>query len=172
MTAPQGNTSSKKVILTIVAIAVAVLSGWYLQPWYHDSEDSPAVLVTIFSVLAGFLVAVMAIVANGSTRRGRNWRQDTYYLKLLRKEMRRHKVTFFIFIIVLALTFLTTISSSWHVNAQKIVEILALSFATLGLIDSFRLANILGNSQLESLEHEIRVRRDKETGETKPDQNS
>ncbi|MGJ7462294.1 hypothetical protein ACR80S_14445 [Halomonas sp. MA07-2] len=156
--------SGRKVATELTSVAIALLTGWLLQPWYHRSEDATSVLVTVFSILAGFLAAVMAIVANDRVLRGRNWRQDTYYLAEVRRELLRHSVTFYIYLAVLVLAFFTSISSTWPVWAQRWTEHSLLFFATLGIFHSFQLPRILSRKHVTAIEKEIRQRRERETG--------
>lgn len=165
MTTGQPRISRKKVAFELASWMLAGVASWLLQPWYHRSEDAVSVLVTVFSILAGFLAAVMAIVANDRVLRGRNWRQDTYYLRLIRNELRRHKLTFYIYLMVLVLAFLTTLSSSWPALAQRIVEHALIFFTTLGIVHSFQLPEILSRKHISAMEHQIRRRREQETGE-------
>lgn len=156
--------SKRKVAMEVVSVVIALLAGWLLQPWYHRSEDATSVLVTVFSILAGFLAAVMAIVANDRVLRGRNWRQDTYYLREIRRELLRHSVTFYVYLAVLVLAFLTSISSTWPLWVQQWTEHGLLFFATLGIFHSFQLPKILSRKHVTAMEKEIRRRREKETG--------
>lgn len=156
--------SKRKVAMEVASVVIAVLAGWLLQPWYHRSDDATSVLVTVFSILAGFLAAVMAIVANDRVLRGRNWRQDTYYLREIRRELLRHSVTFYVYLAVLVLAFLTSISATWPLWVQQWTEHGLLFFATLGIFHSFQLPKILSRKHVTAMEKEIRRRREKETG--------
>ena len=156
--------SKRKVAMEVVSVVIAVLAGWLLQPWYHCSDDATSVLVTVFSILAGFLAAVMAIVANDRVMRGRNWRQDTFYLAQIKRELLRHSVTFYVYLAVLVLAFLTSISSTWPLWVQQWTEHCLLFFATLGIFHSFQLPKILSRKHVTAMEKEIRRRREKETG--------
>ncbi len=166
MTLGAQKISKKKVAYELASWVLAGVASWQLQPWYHTSKDAVTVIVTVFSILAGFLAAVMAIVANDRMLRGRNWRQDTYYLRLIRNELLRYKLTFYIYLSVLVLSFLATLSSSWPDLAQRIVEHGLLFFSTLGILHSFQLPEIIGRKHVSALEHKIRRRREQETGET------
>ncbi|GEK71590.1 MULTISPECIES: hypothetical protein [Halomonas] len=165
MSVDRPRISQQKIIIALASVALAGVASWFLQPWYHNSENAVIVLVTVFSILAGFLAAVMAIVANDRVLRGRNWRQDTYYLRLIRNELLRHKLTFYIYLMVLVLAFLTTLDSSWPSLAQQVTEHALLFFTTLGIVHSFQLPEVLSRKHVSAMEHQIRRRREKETGE-------
>lgn len=165
MSLDQPRISRKKVIVALVSVLLAGVASWFLQPWYHSSKDAVTVLVTVFSILAGFLAAVMAIVANDRVLRGRNWRQDTYYLRLIRNELRLHQLTFYIYLAVLVLAFMSSLDSSWPCLAQRLVEHGLLFFTTLGIIQSFQLPEVLKRKHISAMEHNIRRRRESETGE-------
>ncbi|WIX34955.1 hypothetical protein QO259_10055 [Salinicola sp. JS01] len=159
-------TSRKKVLYVAASVALAALASWALQPWFHKSEDAVTVLVTVFSILAGFLAAVMAIVANDRVLRGRNWKQDTYYLRLIKNELLKYSVIFHIYLITLVLSFVVSLDDHWPTWSQFWLERGLLFSTTLGVLYSFQLPALISRKHIDAMEHQIRQRRAKETGES------
>ncbi|BCB62811.1 hypothetical protein HaloA020_35120 [Halomonas sp. A020] len=167
MTENQPRRNFTKPILACVSVAIAALNAWKLQPWYHSSDDAVSVLITVFSILTGFLAAVMAIVANDRVLRGRNWRQDTFYLELIRGELALYKLIFYLYLMVLILAFLTSLEAQWPDCVQLWLERVLIFSASLGILSSFHLPEIISRKHIQAMEHQIRTRRDKETGSKK-----
>ncbi|WP_342596321.1 hypothetical protein AAGT95_09475 [Salinicola lusitanus] len=157
--------SKKKVFYVAASLVLAALASWKLQPWFHSSEDAVTVLVTVFSILAGFLAAVMAIVANDRILRGRNWRQDTYYLRLIKNELLKYSIIFYIYLVTLVLSFVVSLDSHWPDWSQCWLERALLFTTTLGVLYSFQLPALISRKHVNAMQHQIRQRREKETGE-------
>lgn len=138
-----------------LAMVLSALCGYAFQPWYHVSSDAPSILATILSILAGFLVAVMAIVGDERTLRGKNWRQDTFYLGEVRRQLLRHRVMFYLYLGVLLLIFVGSLSSTWATSAQIAIERLVVFSAVFALLLSFRLPGELTTRQLDLLQRLI-----------------
>ncbi|MCK2046173.1 hypothetical protein [Chromohalobacter moromii] len=158
--------SRKKVAIEVASLLLSLAVAWFFQPWYHCSDNAIIVVVSVFSMLTGFLVAVMAIVANDRVMRGRNWRQDTFYLRQIKREMLRHKITFYIYLMVLVFAFCASVSGSWPSGAQQAAEHALLFFVSMGLLHSFQLPGVLSRKHITALEEQIRQRRDAETGKS------
>ena len=90
--------SRRKVLLAVLYSLIAAFFAWQFQEKYHNNSNALTVLVTVFSILAGFLIAVMAIVGNERALRGKNWRQDTFYLVQIRRDLKRHAALFYLYL--------------------------------------------------------------------------
>lgn len=164
----QTKTSKTKVILLIACLILAMGFAWYFQPKYHGNGNAMTVLVTVFSILAGFLIAVMAIVANDRALRGRTWKQDVYYLEKIKRDLVGHKFLFYIYLAVLVLAFLAELNLGWPALTQKTVEIILLFLSCLAMLLSFSLPGRLTKQHIEDLEKTIKDRREIELHSKKP----
>ncbi|MCY1532123.1 hypothetical protein D9M68_673740 [compost metagenome] len=106
----------------------------------------------------------MAIVASDRALKGRTWRQDTYYLQEVKKELLRHQLLFYLYLLVLALAFLAELELGWPGFAQSWLERVMLFLASLAMLFSFFLPGQLTRRHISDLEKIIRDRRDHETG--------
>lgn len=150
--------SPSKIAIIVAIIVVSTLSAWFLQPSYHNNANAIMVAATVFSVLAGFLIAVIAITTDERSLRGRNWRQDVVYLELIRRDVRRHRNLFVLYLLVLLLVFVGSMDLPWPVLAQTWLERVLLFLAISALLISFQIPAYLMRRHIARLEELIRER--------------
>lgn len=171
MNPSEAKISWGKVLAFGVSVLAAGFFAWKFQSKYHGNANALTVLVTVFSILAGFLVAVMAIVGSDRALRGRTWKQDTFYLVQVKRELRRHAVLFYLYLLILALAFLASLDLAWPCIVQTSVEYFLLFLACLAMLLSFALPGQLTRRHISDLETVIKARREQEISRRKtPDQ--
>ncbi|MEG9623093.1 hypothetical protein [Pseudomonas guariconensis] len=166
---PARKTSWRKVAYIVTCVIVSVFFAWQFQPKYHDNSNALSVLVTVFSILAGFLVAVMAIVGSERALKGRNWRQDTFYLLHVKQDLQKHSALFYLYLLVLALSFLASLKLDWPHILQTGVECVLLFLACLAMLLSFSLPGQLTRRHVSDLENAIKARRGRESSGARED---
>lgn len=87
------------------ALCVSVLCGVYGADWLKDNKEALANILTFFSVLAGFLVAVIALTADDRGLRGSSWRAKHYNAATIRRRLLRHRMLFSVYLIACFLAF-------------------------------------------------------------------
>ena len=145
-------------ICLVSALALAPL----LQPAYHGKADAMAALVTIFTVLAGFMLAVMALTADGRNLRRKDWRQDTYFLREIRDRLARYRMMFHLYLLVPALAIVTFIGPAWGEGVQRFAEGFVLFLAIFALLWSFRIPGEITSAHVRQLQAAIKEQRDAE----------
>lgn len=154
--------SLRKIATSVAICLVSGTAAWFLQPTYHGNANAITVAATVFSVLAGFLIAVIAITADERSLRGRNWRQDVGYLELIRGDVRRQRNMFVLYLLVLLLVFVGSMDLPWPVFAQVWLERVLLFLAVGALLVSFRIPGYLMRRHVARLEELIRERQKEE----------
>jgi peptidoglycan/LPS O-acetylase OafA/YrhL len=167
VTPEEPKVSRRKVLLAVFYALIAAFFSWQFQEQYHNNSNALTVLVTVFSILAGFLIAVMAIVGNERALRGRNWRQDTFYLVQIRRDLKRHAALFYLYLAILALAFLASLNLGWPNNFQIGVECFLLFLACVAMLFSFSLPGQLTKRHIKDLEMVIRTRQEEEIRQSK-----
>lgn len=152
-----------RIAYAAVAVAVGAALTPILFPWYHGNSDARSVLVTVFSILAGFLVAVMAIVSDDRSLSGRGWHQDTFVLRSVRAQLTRHRMLFQLYLVILVLTFVDALHPAWPEDLQCWIERATIFLSVIGLMFSFRLPEQLTRRHLDRLTAVIEERRAAET---------
>lgn len=161
----KANISLWRLSLAVLVVAGAATAAWLFQPRYNENIDALASsLVSIFSVLAGFLAAIIAVVANDRSLKGRTWRHDTFYLEKVRKELGKHQLLFYFYLAALVLAFVSQLKYEWPCHIQVWLERALLFVAALAISMSFALPARLTKRQIEDLEKVINDRADRETG--------
>ncbi|MFV3329898.1 hypothetical protein ACNFIA_03065 [Pseudomonas sp. NY15437] len=160
--------SWRKILLFGLYTLIAAFFAWQFQAKYHNNSNALTVLVTVFSILAGFLIAVMAIVGNERALRGRNWRQDTFYLIQIRRDLKRHAALFYLYLAILALAFLASLNLAWPDPVQIGVEGFLLFLACLAMLLSFALPGQLTRRHITDLEAIIKTRQEEELKQRPP----
>ncbi|HEP1206597.1 TPA: hypothetical protein QEN11_06835 [Stenotrophomonas maltophilia] len=116
-----------------LSLVLSGLVAWKFQPLIHGNTDALNTIVTVFSILAGFLVAVITIVGDGVLLGRASWRRDEQAISGVRKRLTRHKLMFQIYLLVLALVFAIQLhgkSADWMPWCERLMLFLA-SFAFL-----------------------------------------
>lgn len=160
---PKRPLSRMKVLGFVLSVVASFAFAQYLQPSYHNNSNALTVLATIFSILAGFVVAVLAMVSDERVLRGANWRQDVVYLELIKRDMLRHRAIFYLYLVVLSLAFVCAINVPLPEPAQIWGERILLFLSFFAMLRSFSLPGIISRRQMEHLEKLIKDRRDRET---------
>jgi hypothetical protein len=152
-----------KVVVAIALIFSAAAAAYFFQPRYHANDEALASLVSIFSILAGFLAAIMAVVANDRALKGRTWRHDSFYLLEVKKELSKHQLLFYMYLITLALAFFCQLGKETAWPLQEWFERLLMFIAFLSMCMSFALPARLTKRQVQDLEKVISDRMEKQT---------
>ena len=80
---------------TTVACIVAATAGSYFgQPLIHGNDTAINVIVTVFSILAGFLVAIIAIIGDPLLMPSGTWRVAEGARSKTIQRLTRHKYLF------------------------------------------------------------------------------
>lgn len=149
----------KKVRIGLFATILAVLSAHYGQPLIHENSQAINVIVTVFSVLAGFLVAIIAIVGDPVLLPPGTWRAAEMQRDKLTKRLVRHKWLFSLYLITLALVFLTLLLQKQYAQMTVWLERSYLFFGVLAFSLSMQLPASLMRLQKERIEAVIEHRR-------------
>lgn len=144
------NIDWKRIIFFLLVATVAIFAGFYGQPLIHDNKDAVGVIVNVFSILAGFLVAIMTLLGEPSLFNDQSWRADAVKRSNVYKRLVRHKWLFIAYLLVLGLVFASTLVTKKYPNEAFVIwlERAYLSLACYAFIMSLILPSRLMNLQL------------------------
>lgn len=152
---------STKAIVAAVVLFVAALAAWLGQPLVHDNDRAVDVVVTVFSILAGFLVAILSLVGEGVELRG-SWRLAELSRKRIERRLKRHQWLFFCYLVTLALIFVSTLVGGLAPSVVVWIERAYLFFAVLTFLLSLWLPWALARMQREKVDSVIEDIRQRE----------
>jgi hypothetical protein len=138
------------------------LASYYGQPLVHGNQDAINVIVTVFSILAGFLVAVITLVGDPKSLPSGSWQVARLGSELTYNRLIRHKWLFKAYLVTLFLIFVSIVIKNRFPSAQVVIEYIYMFFAAVSCFLSFKLPAALMELQQERIEHEIEERRKNE----------
>jgi hypothetical protein len=157
----EAKISVSKVVASIITAAASAIFAVCFMDSYHDNSNAVTVVTAAFSILAGFVIAVLGLGWDDRVIRARTWRHGVAELHLIKKDLRRHRLMFYLYLAVLALALFGTLVR--NASFAKILDFLVLFLSSIALIYSFRLPSYMTRRQLTELDKLIKARRDEET---------
>ena len=147
------------------AIAVILYSGagaFYGQPLIHGNDNAINIIVTVFSILAGFLVAIITIIGDPSSLPSGGWQRARLGSEVLYNRLTRHRLLFLLYLTTLLLIFIASLIKGKVPYIEIWIERIYLFFSIAAFSLSFQLPTSLMNLHKERIEHEIESRRERD----------
>lgn len=142
----------------LAAFGCAGCVALYGQPLIHDNNEAMQVLVSVFSVLAGFLIAIITMVGDASLLSGRSWAAAVMGRKQIEVQLAWHKLLFWLYLLTLGLIFAALLVGKIWPTVLVWLEGLVLFVSTLSFIASMGLPSTLMRVQMDMLDREIAAR--------------
>ena len=158
------NMGSVGVILAgFAAIIVTALfvTGFFGDPITCQNTDALIILATVFSVFAGFIIAITAVLGDPGILYSGSWRIASAHRRQLRRSLQRQAVLLYVYLSVLGLTFAAALLGnveSCSVIADWFTRI-ALSLGAGAFIWSFALPVSIFRANLNRLDEGVEARR-------------
>ncbi|BBA71746.1 hypothetical protein [Geobacter sulfurreducens] len=153
------NFDWKRIFFLVFALLAGVAAAFFGQPFIHGNERAINVIVTAFSILAGFLVAIMTIIGDPGLFANRSWRYAEVARKNLRNRLTRQKWMFILYLITLSLILLASLIEKTCPLVAVWLERVYLGTAVMAFILSFGLPSALMNIQLARHDEMIDAKR-------------
>lgn len=148
-----------KIRFGVLSSICAGLISYIGRSLIHENYDAMNVLVTVFSILAGFLIAVISVLGDPSLFRDGSWRLAEIERKESVIRLTKHKWLFTLYLISLGIVFALFLIKDKQPFISNILEILFLFFGSLSFIFSLQLPATLMRIQEEKIEREIEKRK-------------
>ena len=149
-------------------VLCAILGGiaaYFVQPFIEENSDIVIIVVTVFSVFAGFLIATIAIIGDPRMIHEGSWRIAEAGRDKIRRRLAWHVCLLFFYLITIALLFAGVVLEKALPEGGKIkaaVEWSYLFFGITGFLLTFALPVGLRKMQQEMYDAEIERRRQQE----------
>ncbi|TMO54108.1 hypothetical protein [Pseudoalteromonas phenolica] len=148
-----------------LGVCVALWGGifsWLAQPLIHGNQDAINIIVTVFSILAGFLIAVITLVGDPKSLPSGGWQVAQLGSTSTNNRLVRKKYLFYCYLITLFMIFAAVLMKKSFPQVIILLEYIYLFFGFIGSILSFKLPAALLELQNERIQNEINERRKKE----------
>ena len=152
----------KAVRVGILGIVLSSLSAYYGQPLIHENTEAINLIVTTFSVLAGFLVAIIAIIGDPALLPPGSWRAAEMERGKVIARLRRHRMLFLLYLITLLFIFLAVLIPDKYYSVIIWLERIFLFTGVLAFTMSFLLPSSLMQAQEERINTIIEHKRSEE----------
>ena len=137
-----------KIFACVASGLIAALLG---KDWIVGNNDAVSLIATIFSVLAGFLVAVMALIADDRFVRYRGNRFLHFDSKNVRSRLIRHKLLFQLYLVIMLLAFIVTLKLGIPTKASDVLHQVMLGLSVSAFLLSFSLPSQITAEYLRKL---------------------
>jgi hypothetical protein len=156
-----------RAIFILVCFICGIIGAYFGAEHVVANQDLINLLLTAFTVFAGFLVAVIAIVADPSTIPPGSWRIAENRRAEIDASLIRHMYLFYVYLVAIALLALATVLMKLNlpngVDAAKLW--LARAYLTVGITGfllTFGLPIMIVHMQRARIDREIERRRETE----------
>ncbi|MCT4655994.1 MAG: hypothetical protein N4A65_09320 [Cohaesibacter sp.] len=135
-----------------IALGVSGIVGYRFQPMVSNNPDAVNTVVTIFSILAGFLIAVITFIAEPTLQAAKNWQELQQMKETVRRKLFRQKLLFFLYLLTLGTALAMYLTPPASVEVLKWLQMAFLGLATFVFLASFSLPGSLMKIQMERYE--------------------
>lgn len=136
----------------ILALAISAFIGWRFQPMVANNPDAVNTVVTIFSILAGFLIAVITFIAEPTLQAAKNWEELQQMKETVRRKLFRQKILFFLYLLTLGIALAMYLTPPTSCMILQWLQTVFLGLATFVFLASFSLPGSLMKIQMDRYE--------------------
>lgn len=153
-----------KLLFIFSCFAFAAVAAYYCQPYIGDNSDVFTIIITVCTVFAGFLVAIISILGDPSLVPEGSWRQAELRRENIERRIIWHNYLFALYLLTIALVFFAAVlkkvpdTMTSH-TLKEWIERAYLFFGVGAFMLSFALPFSLHKLQMDRLEREIQRRR-------------
>jgi cytochrome bd-type quinol oxidase subunit 2 len=155
-------------IYIFLSIALGVVSGLFFHSSIHNNSQAINIIVTVFSILSGFLIAIITMIGDSAPLiNARSWRalelnRDRFITRLY-----RHKLLFLLYLSTLVIIFIASLIKGKYPEWYILLEQIFFGLAVTSFALSFSLPFSLINTQVKK--YDLLIESFKESG---PDQSA
>ena len=136
----------------VLAVIVSAFVGYWFQPSIANSPEAVNTVVTIFSILAGFLIAVITFIAEPTLSRAKDWQELQLMKATIQRQLFRQKALFFLYLVTLGIALAMFLVPKAHTETLWWLQTCFLGLATFVFLASFALPGSLTKIQMERYE--------------------
>jgi hypothetical protein len=152
-----------KYVYFLFCVAAGAMIAWSAQPYAHDNSDALLTIVTVMTVLAGFMIAIITVIGEPAMIPDGSWRAVRGRKAAIEAKILRHSYLFVLYLVTIAFIFAGAIIKKMPDNKISCwvpysIDCAYLFFGSTSFLLSFGLPFSLKKIQLERLELEEKRR--------------
>ena len=111
-----------RAFFILLCFALGAVGAFYAQPFMHGNADAVLIIVTVFTVFAGFLIAIITIIGDPIMIPEGSWRVAEGGRDRMERRLVWHIVLFVLYLITIGLLFVGAILDK-AINEQEALKI-------------------------------------------------
>ena len=152
-----------RLALILLGAAAMVLTLSHGDRFAQNNADALRILIMVFSILAGILIAIITLIGDPDSLYGGSWRIASIHRRQILKRLRRYRILFYVYLVVITLAFCTALLRSDEPNSLGRISAecqrFALGLGVAALVWSFGLPSAIINAHKERLREAVERRR-------------
>lgn len=152
------------VIYATASVLCGIAAAIWAQPLVAGNAEARNLIVTLFSILAGFLVAIMTLVGDPGSFANRSWRAHEQARDTIFARLARQKLLFYAYLLTLGLLFVSMVCGSSFPRVSIWLERVYVGLASASFLLSLRLPSLLMQIQMDRHEDLIQQKRQEADG--------
>ena len=142
----------------LFAICVGIIAGVFGHLLIDNNKDATGVIVTVFSILAGFLIAIITLLGDQSVLPG-SWRISEVKREAIKNKLVRQKWLFYLYLLTLLVIFISSLIDPHWPEFTDLLERIYFGLAATAFILSFQLPSTLMEVQMDRIDAVVGARR-------------
>ncbi|PZX04738.1 hypothetical protein [Celeribacter halophilus] len=135
-----------RILALVLNLAASFAAGYFIQPLISGNNDAINTIVTVFSILAGFLIAVITFIGDPGPR---DWKDLQLNKKSVEARLWRHRTLFHFYLMTLGLALAMFVVPEEYVVITIWLERAFVGLACFVFLASFTLPQSLMALQLD-----------------------
>jgi hypothetical protein len=156
-----------RLLFFVVCAAIGAAVSWISQPYVHENSDATTVIVTVMTVLAGFMIAIITVLGDPTSVPDGTWRTVEARRENIESKIIRHAYLFTLYLLALAFLFAATVLKKvpekdlWYGLSPwvKWIDYAYVFFGVTSFLLTFSLPFSLQKIQMERLKLEAQRRK-------------
>jgi hypothetical protein len=95
----------KRVFFILFCVGAGVMGAYFAQPYMHHNADAVLIIITVFTVFAGFLIAIITIIGDPIMIPEGSWRLAEGGREKMSRRLVMHIVLFVLYLVTIGLLF-------------------------------------------------------------------
>ena len=157
-----------RLALILVGAAAMILTLYNGDRFAQNNADALRILIMVFSILAGILIAIITLIGDPDSLYGGSWRIASIHRRQILRRLRRYRILFYVYLMVITLAFCTTLLRGPEPNPLSGIsagcERFALGLGVGALVWSFGLPSAIINAHKERLNQAVEGRKSRNAG--------
>ena len=98
-----------RALYILFCFVTGAICAYYGQDYIRDNADAINIVITVFTVFAGFLVAIISILGDPALLPDGSWRDAENHRDHIDRRLIRHTYLFWLYLVIIGLVFLSAL---------------------------------------------------------------